>query len=180
MCIHTHIVLNFWGFKFRKWWFLKISLKYFCEVAHCTCNVVWVWHTSKFYLVHTVTPLSTLKLAAVSKAMPTSKVSLWRASLVDSAGMLSIDALTRDNCSLHGNFFVEIISQTVENSQNSRNWKPTRNLALQCIRKLSYLGVWLVEKFIKFITMSKLVSMSLKVISQNRYHCRSCLLEHWV
>ena len=40
---------------------------------------------------------------------------------MDSAGMLSIDALTRDNCSLHGIFFVEIILQMVENSQNSRN-----------------------------------------------------------
>ena len=44
--------------------------------------------------------LSGLKLAAVSKAMPNSKVSFWGAFLAGSVGMLSIDALARENCSL--------------------------------------------------------------------------------
>ena len=37
---------------------------------------------ASFYLIHTVSRL--LELAAVSKAVPTSKVSLWRVSLSDS------------------------------------------------------------------------------------------------
>ena len=50
----------------------------------------------KQVLTHNTALSSGLVLAVVSKAMPTLKVSLWRASLVDSAacpGMLSIDAL---------------------------------------------------------------------------------------
>ena len=54
--------------------------------ARHTRNVVWVWHIqAKFYLIRTVTLSSVLEVAAVSKAIPTSKVSLWRASLADSA-----------------------------------------------------------------------------------------------
>ena len=53
--------------------------------VHAAHIIIWAWHTSKFYLIRTVTPLSALELAVVSKAMPTLKVSLWRASLVDSA-----------------------------------------------------------------------------------------------
>ena len=60
-------------------------------------NVVWAWHTSKFYLTCTDTPLSVLKLAAVSKAMTISLVSVP----CGFGSMLSIDALARENCSLH-------------------------------------------------------------------------------
>ena len=62
-------------------------------------NVIWAWHTSKFYLIHTVTPLSTLELAAVSKAMPTLKVTSLE-SVPCGFGMLSIDTLVCENCSL--------------------------------------------------------------------------------
>ena len=40
---------------------------------------------AEFCLTRTVTPLSALELAAVSKAMSTSKVSFWRVSLADLA-----------------------------------------------------------------------------------------------
>ena len=64
--------------------FVEIILQIRCRkpCGRHTRNVVWTWHASKFY---TLSHLSVLKLAAVSKAMPTSKVSFWRASLADSA-----------------------------------------------------------------------------------------------
>ena len=46
--------------------------------AHCGIQ-------ASSYVIHTVVLSSALKLAAVSKATPTSKISLWRVSLVDSA-----------------------------------------------------------------------------------------------
>ena len=58
--------------------FVEIILGIHCQNhAHATHNVVWAWHTSEFYLIRTVTPLSALELTAVSKAMPTSKVYLF-------------------------------------------------------------------------------------------------------
>ena len=64
--------------------------------AHRTHNVVWAWHTSKFYLIHTTTLLSMLELVAVSKAMPSSKVSLLE-SVPCGFGSMSIDALACEN-----------------------------------------------------------------------------------
>ena len=91
--------------------------------ARHTRDVVWVWHTSKFYLIHTVTLLSALELAAVSKAMPTSKVSLWRASLVDSVACCPIDALACENCRLHViNFRRCLILQISQIFNRSRNY----------------------------------------------------------
>ena len=74
------IALNFRGSKFSQMAVCEdfveiISVSKPC--ACCTCNALWAWHTSKFYLIRTVTPSSVLELAAVSKAMATSKVSLW-------------------------------------------------------------------------------------------------------
>ena len=54
-------------------------------------------YTSKFYLICTVTLLSALELAAVSKAMPVLKASLWRASLADSAAQPR-DIVHRRSC----------------------------------------------------------------------------------
>ena len=84
-------MLNFRGSKFLQIVvfedFVEINLQIRCLklCTHYTRNVVWEWHTSKFCPICTVTPLSVLELAAVSKAMPTSKVSFWRVSLVDLA-----------------------------------------------------------------------------------------------
>ena len=55
-------------------------------------NVVWAWHTSKFYLIHTVTLLSAFELAAISKAMPTFEGISLESVPCGFGSMLSIDA----------------------------------------------------------------------------------------
>ena len=113
------IALNFRGSKFsRMVVFDNFATSLSKPCARRTRNVVWVWHTSKFYLIRTVTPLSALELAAVSKAMPTSKVSLWRASLVDSAACCPSTLLYMKTVVYVYKLFVEIILRTVENLRN--------------------------------------------------------------
>ena len=61
------------------------------------------WHTSKFCVIRTVTSSSVLMHAAVRNAMPTSKVSLGRASLEDSAAQprdVVHNTFARESCSL--------------------------------------------------------------------------------
>ena len=131
VCIPTyyyyHIAPNFLASKFS--WMvvfdnfveiiLRIRCLYHAHAAHeWTC--IWAWHTSKFYLVHTITPLSALELAAVSKAMPT----LW---YLFGECPLWIRQHVVYQCSstwklVHvQKIFVEVISQTVENSRNLQN-----------------------------------------------------------
>ena len=53
----------------------------FAAHAHPTCNTLGGWHTSLTCTAH----CRPLKLTAVSKAMPTLKVSPWRGFLAESA-----------------------------------------------------------------------------------------------
>ena len=46
-----------------------------------TCNILWAWHTSLTQFI--LSQCRPLELAVVSKATPTSKVSLWTEFLVD-------------------------------------------------------------------------------------------------
>ena len=64
----------------------------------------------KHVLIHyTFSTLSSvLKFAPVSKAMPTSKVSLWRASLVDAAGCYP-STLLHMKTVVYMKIFIEII-----------------------------------------------------------------------
>ena len=70
-----------------------------------TCNVVWVWHTSKFYLIHTVTPMSVLEFAAASKSSAYFKGLSLESVPCGFSSMLSIDTLACENCSLHIKIF---------------------------------------------------------------------------
>ena len=83
------VALNFQESKFSRIVvfedFVEIISQICCLNHTHTTHVMYMGVAYKeFYLIRTVTP-SMLELAAVSKAMPSSKVSLWRASLVDSA-----------------------------------------------------------------------------------------------
>ena len=85
-----HIVLNFRGSKFSQKAVLNNLLSNPCALY--IGNVLWAWHRS-------------FTLTAVSKAMPTSKVSLWKTFLTDlalSPGMFSINA--NEKLKSHENF----------------------------------------------------------------------------
>ena len=78
--------------------FVEIISQIRCLNHLHTAHVMYMCVAYKeFYLIRTVTP-SALKLAAVNTEMPSSKVSLWRASLVDFGSMLSMDVLARVTC----------------------------------------------------------------------------------
>ena len=79
-CMDYHIVQNFWGSKFSQMavfeHFVEIISWIRCQqCARRIVNVVWAWHTGKFYLIRTVhTVFRARTLASVSKAMPTLNV----------------------------------------------------------------------------------------------------------
>ena len=103
------IAQNFWGSKFLQMavfeHFVEIISQIRCQsCARRNINVVWAWHTSKFYLIrtvhtvfHTRTRICQQSNAYFECIYLFGERSLW--IWQHSPGMLSIDTLARQNCS---------------------------------------------------------------------------------
>ena len=94
-----HIALNFWESKFS--WMVvfedSVNTNLMSKLcAHHTRNVVWAWHTSKFYALSHRCLCSSLNLSAKQCLLHS------LASVPCGFGhILSIDAFARENWSLH-------------------------------------------------------------------------------
>jgi len=106
--------------------FVEIISQVCCMPRH-TCNLLWAWLAGLVYLTHFIpAPCHPLKLTAVSKTMPTSKVSPWRRFLVDSAAY-PWNVFHEPSCSQsvktvsRVKIFCWYILQMLKNLQTSRN-----------------------------------------------------------